>query len=212
MKPNSNVFFDDVYDMISPDDDELIRTYMPSFIDDYKIRGYINEGDIIITPPIQKDIEINGHVSQFVEPGWVDVLNSFAGNGNWICQSKSDSFDLSKETLVYECFPYAKEELDDTLSKEVGLNFNDGKWIVSKHIIGDINDDYYSFAAELFQVSENQRYNVFAVCSYKDLHSASLEYEEMGLIYLGVFAIDRKMSFIHHRRIFRQIDNRIELK
>ena len=214
MKPNSTNLFEEINEMIESEDyvyDELRRFY-PSTIDDYKYCGYISVGNIIETPPVQVEIELENHVFQETKPGWVDVIESIAGEGNWGCHSGSYYFDLSKETIVYECLPYAEEETNEALAKELGLRPNEGKWLVSKVRAEDNIDDYYHFASELFQGSEGQRYNVFAICSKNDIHATSFKYEEMGLMFLGVFALDRKKSFIHHRRIFHQIDKRLDLR
>lgn len=214
MKPNSTNLFEELREMIESENDSYddFRRLYPSTIDDYKYRGYIYIDDIIETPPAQVERELENHVFQDVKPGWVDVIESLAGEGNWGCHSGSYYFDLSKETIVYECLPNAEEETNEALAKELGLNPNEGKWLISKVRAEDNIDDYYHFASELFQGSEGQRYNVFAICSKNDIHAASFKNEEMRLIFLGVFALDRKKSFIHHRRIFHQIGKRLDLR
>lgn len=214
MKPNStNLFDEELYEMVESESslDNIRINYFPSSFDEYKSRGHIYIGEIIETPPIQIERELNNRVFQETIPGWVDVIESIAGEGNWGCHSGSYTFDLSKETLVYECWPYAKEEMNAPLEKELGL-CSEEKWLISKVRAEDYMDDYYNFVSKLFQVSENQRYNVFAICSKNDIGATSFKYEEMGLMFLGVYALDRKKSFIHHRRIFRQIDKHLVLR
>lgn len=214
MKPNSTNLFEELYEMIESENDiyDECRRLYPSMMDDYKYRGYICLGDIIETPPAQVERELENHDFQETKPGWVDVIVSIAGEDNWGCDSGSYYFDLSKETLVYECLPYAEEETNEAVAKELGLSPNEGKWLVSKVRAEDNIDDYYHFASELFQGSEGQRYNVFAICSKNDIHATSFKNEEMGLMFLGVYALDRKKSFVHHRRIFHQIDKRLDLR
>lgn len=218
MNPNSTSLFDDDELFPTSDDkdgshDEIreiikarlpaINTSQPQPLDFWKELGHLKSGSRIETPPIQKEHDLDGHIIKMVEPGFVNVMNAIAGN-NWSCSS-SQYFDLSKEALVYECMPYAKNDMNVSLEKELELKPEDGKWLVSPLCAEDKIEEIYDFACNLFKASENQKYNVFAICSLVDEKATSFKNEEMGLTFLGVYALDRKRSFVQRRLIFHQV-------
>jgi len=205
-------FNDPIFDL-----DDPIPPF-PYDIDKYehfKEKGSIKEEDIILTPPVQKDLNINGYKKQLTEPGWVDVMNSIAGEGKWGCHSSISFFDISRTTMLYEIEPYFTKEINNQ-SEELGLDTKKGnKWLISINYADcseENFDNYYSFVEKLFRALENQQYNVFTICSISDPTATSIKYEDMGIKFLGIYALDRKKSLLHRRLIFHHVSDWMSLQ
>ena len=213
MKPN---LFDDLYEIEDEKniDDELIDGHYPHTdnVENYKSRGYIKKGDIIETPPISKDVHVGRYVTPSKEPGFVSVMNTISGEDNWECHSGDYTFNLTKATLVYECLPYAEEEMDEA-KQQLCLAPKDDLWIASKRCANTQDPKKeYNFMAALFRASDIQKYNVFARCSINEPQSRSIPYEDSGIKFLGVFALDQEKSFIQRRIILHHVSDRMSLR
>ena len=215
MIPNESIFDDPIF---QDDDDNLesdiIGSSFPHIegIEYYKSLGYINKGDMIVTPPISKDVHVDHYVIHDKEPGWVSVMNSIAGENNWGCHSGAYTFDLTQKALVYECLPYAEDEMKKA-NKIMGFVPENDPWIASMRCVKPLDDeDEYNYMAGLFRASDYQEYNVFACCSINEPQSRSIPFEDTGIVFLGVFALDRVESFIQRRIFLHQVSDRMNLK
>ena len=214
MKPNANLF-DDIYNIEDEknNDTDFTDDHFPhtDIIEYYKSRGYIKEGDIIEIPLISKDVHVGRYVTPSKEPDFISVMNTISGEDNWGCHSGAYTFNLTKATLVYECLPYAEEEMDE--AKQLCLVPKDDLWIASKRSANTHDSkEEYDYMAALFCASDKQEYNVFACCSIHEPQSRSIPCEDWGIKFVGVFALDRFNSFIQRRIILHHVSDRMSLR